>query len=151
MARQKGAGMTDWMPFAVGSAVFAGLTAILAKIGVETVPSTVATLIRTVVVLGFVALLVTARREWAQTGQVSSRSLLFLTLSGLTTGLSWLCYYRALRTGPASLVAPIDKLSLLIAVVLAVWLLGERLTAWQWAGAWLMAGGAVLLAFGRAA
>ena len=134
------------MLLAIGSAAFAGLTAILAKIGVEAVPSNVATLIRTGVVLAFVAILVGLRREWPQPGQLNARSLLFLVLSGLTTGLSWLCYYRALQSGPASAVAPLDKLSLPVAVLLAVLVLGERLTRWQWLGTALMTAGALLVA-----
>ena len=139
----------DWVCFALGSAVFAGLTAILAKIGVEGVPSNLATFIRTVVILAFLILLLSLRREWNLSGRLSQRSVLFLVLSGLTTGLSWVCYYRALQGGPASLVAPLDKLSLVVAVVLAVVVLGERLTAWQWLGASLMTVGALLLAFTR--
>lgn len=138
--------MAGWMGFALGSAVFAGLTAVLAKLGVERVSSTFATLIRTLVILGFVTLLLSVRREWGQAGQLDRRSLVFLVLSGLTTGLSWLCYYRALQTGPASLVAPLDKLSLVIAVGLAIAVLGERLSAAQWLGAGCMAFGALLLA-----
>ena len=133
------------MFFALASAFFAGLTAILAKIGVEHVPSTLATFIRTVVILVFVALLISLRQEWRASGRLDQRSVIFLALSGLTTGLSWLCYYRALQDGPASLVAPIDKLSLVIAVGLAVWILGERLTAWQWIGASFMTLGLFLL------
>ena len=139
--------MAAWMVCAFGSAVFAGLTAVLAKIGVDGVPSNLATFIRTVVILVFVALLISARREWGASGRLSQRSVIFLVLSGVTTGLSWLCYYRALQGGPASLVAPIDKLSLVIAVGLAVSVLGERLTAWQWLGASLMTLGALLLGF----
>jgi len=90
--------MTDWVVFALGSAFFAGLTAILAKIGVAGVPSNLATLIRTVVILVFVMLLVSLRKEWPRPGQLNQRSVTFLVLSGLTTGLSWLCYYRALHT-----------------------------------------------------
>ena len=138
--------MTDWMWCAFGSAFFAGLTAILAKLGVEHVPTTLATLIRTVVIFAFVALLMILRRAWPQSGQLNPRSVTFLVLSGLTTGLSWLCYYRALQRGPASVVAPLDKLSLVMAVLLAVAVLGERLTGWQWLGTCLMAAGAVLLA-----
>ena len=138
--------MTDWMLFALGSAIFAGLTAILGKIGVAGIPSNLATLIRTAVVLAFITLLVSLRRQWPQAGQLGSRSVLFLVLSGVTTGLSWLCYYRALQSGPASLVASLDKLSLAIAVILAVAVLGERLTMWQWLGAALMTAGALLLA-----
>ena len=99
------------------------------------------------VVLGFVILLVSLRREWPQSGQPNPRSMLFLGLSGLTTGLSWLCYYRALQSGPASLVAPLDKLSLPVAMLLAVLVLGERLTGYQWLGATLMTAGALLIAF----
>ena len=137
--------MADWMLFALGSAVFAGVTAIFAKIGVEAVPSNVATLVRTVVIFAFTVLLISLRREWPHSVQISSRSLLFLALSGLTTGCSWLCYYRALQNGPASLVAPLDKLSLPLAVLLAVLVLGERLSVGQWAGASLMTLGAVFL------
>lgn len=137
--------MAQWVWFALGSALFAGLTTLLAKLGVEHVPSNVATLIRTAVILALVALLLILRREWPQPGQLGSRSVLFLVLSGLTTGLSWLCYYRALQQGPASLVAPLDKLSLPLSLVLAVLVLGERLTAWQWLGAILMTAGATLL------
>jgi len=139
--------MADWACFALGSAVFAGLTAILAKVGVEGIPSTLATLIRTVVVFLFVALLIGLRREWPQPGQLHPRSVLFLVLSGLTTGLSWLCYYRALQRGPVSLVAPLDKLSLVVAVLLGVLVLGERLTIAQWVGASLMAAGALAFVF----
>ena len=137
--------MADWMFFALGSAFFAGLTTMLAKVGVEAVASNVATLIRTAVVLASAALLVTLRREWPHPGQLPLRSVLPLALSGLTTGLSWLCYYRALQGGPASLVAPLDKLSLPVAVLLAVLVLGERLTVQQWIGASLMTAGALLI------
>lgn len=135
----------NWKLFALGSAFFAGLTAILSKIGVEDIPSNLATLIRTIVILLFLIALVLARGEWRSPGGLSSRSLLFLVLSGLATGLSWICYYRALQMAPASLVAPLDKLSLVIAVLLAVLFLGERLTTIQWAGAVLMSLGAILL------
>ncbi len=137
--------MADWKWFALGSALFAGLTTVLAKVGVEQIPSNLATLIRTVVVLAFVALLVSLRQEWPKPGQLSYRSVAFLVLSGLATGLSWLCYYRALQRGPASLIAPLDKLSLVVAVFLAVLVLGERLTGLQWFGTFLMSVGAVLM------
>ncbi len=137
--------MADWKWFALGSALFAGLTAVLAKVGVEHIPSSCATLIRTVVVLVFVVLLVALRREWPAPGQLNYRSFVFLILSGLATGLSWLCYYRALQRGPASIVAPLDKLSLVVALFLAVVMLGERLTVWQWFGAFLMSVGAILM------
>ena len=141
--------MADWAWFALGSAVFAGLTTILAKIGIEGIPSNAATFIRTAVILAFVGLLLSSRREWPQPGQLHQRSLAFLMLSGVTTGLSWLCYFRALQSGPASLIAPLDKLSLVIAVGLAVAVLGERLTPGQWVGAALMSAGALLIAFKR--
>ena len=138
--------MAEWAGYALGSALFAGLTAILAKVGVEGVPSNAATLIRTIVILLLAALVVGLRREWPPAGQLSTRGIVFLVLSGITTGLSWLCYYRALQGGPASLVAPLDKLSLVITLALAAVILGERLTGWQWLGASLMTLGAVILA-----
>ena len=135
----------NWKLFALGSAFFAGLTAVLSKIGVEDIPSNLATLIRTIVILLFLIGLVLARGEWRSPGELSGRSFLFLVLSGLATGFSWICYYRALQIAPASLVAPLDKLSLIFAVLLAVLFLGERLTVVQWAGAALMTSGAILL------
>ena len=135
----------EWLAFTAGSAFFAGLTAVLAKLGVRDLPSNLATLIRTVVILVFVLVLVLVRREWPHPGQLASRSVVFLILSGLTTGLSWLCYYRALQSGPVSLIVPLDKLSLIVALGFAVLVLGERLTAWQWVGASLMTLGALVL------
>jgi transporter family protein len=135
----------NWRVFALGSAFFAGLTAVLAKVGVERIPSNLATLIRTIVVGLLLILLVQWRGEWQNPIRLSARSLLFLVLSGLATGLSWICYFRALQLGQASLVAPIDKLSLPIAVVLAVFLLREHLSGLQWAGTVLMAAGALLV------
>ena len=139
--------MTDWKFYAVGSALFAGLTAVLAKVGVRDIPSNLATLIRTVVIIAFLGALVAARQEWRNPLLLNRHSLLFLVLSGLATGLSWICYYRALQTGPASLVAPIDKLSLVFAILLSVLFLGERLGAWQWLGAGLIAAGALVIIF----
>ena len=136
--------MDAWKLFALGSAFFAGLTAILAKIGVAQVPSNLATLVRTLVILLFLSILVAVRGEWHNPLSLPPKSLLFLGLSGIATGLSWICYYRALQLGPASLVAPIDKLSLVVAIVLAVLVLGERLTLWQWVGSGLIAAGVVL-------
>jgi transporter family protein len=127
----------SWLAFAFGSALFAGLTAILGKIGVAGVSSNFATFIRTGVVLIFAAALVGLRGEWSTS--VSGRTWTFLVLSGLATGASWLCYYRALQLAPASLVAPIDKLSVVIAIVLGVLLLGEPLS-WK-----LVTGGALIL------
>lgn len=130
----------SWQVFALGSAFFAALTAILAKVGVEGVNSDLATLIRTAVILVFTLLLVTARQEWTGAG-LTGRTVLFLILSGLATGLSWLCYFRALQLGQASQVAPVDKLSVALAVMLAVVFLGEKLT-------WKMGLGVVLILAG---
>ena len=102
-----------WLAFALGSAIFAGLTAILGKVGVAGMSSNLATFIRTCVILVFTACILSARSEWAAPSQTSTRSWTFLILSGLATGASWLCYYRALQLAPASRVAPIDKLSVL--------------------------------------
>lgn len=139
--------MADWVGFAIGSALFAGLTAVLAKIGVQAVPSTVATLIRTLVILGFTGLIVGIRRDGIPAGALTARSVIFLVLSGLTTGLSWLCYYRALQRGPVSLVAPLDKLSLVVALGLSLLIFGERLSSWQWLGISCMTLGAILIVF----
>lgn len=138
--------MLSWKVYALGSAFFAGLTAVLAKIGVEKIPSNLATLIRTIVIILFLIFLVQGRGEWQSPARLPAKSLLFLALSGLATGLSWICYYRALQLGPASLVSPIDKLSVVFAILLSVVFLGERLGAWQWAGAALVASGVLLLA-----
>ncbi|MEI8027437.1 MAG: EamA family transporter [Pseudomonadota bacterium] len=127
--------------FALGSAFFAGLTAILAKIGVSGVNSNLATLIRTVVIFFVILMIVSARKEWVATEALTRRSLLFLVLSGCATGLSWLCYFRALQMGPASRVAPIDKLSLLFVIVFSAMFLGEPLT-------WRVAFGGALIGIG---
>ena len=117
-----------WKTFALGSAFFAALTAILAKIGVKDVPSNLATAIRTVVILLIAWGLVFARGEAGELRQISRQSLLFLVLSGAATGASWLCYFRALQDGPASVVAPLDKLSLPLVILFAGLFLGEKLT-----------------------
>ncbi|GMU06297.1 MULTISPECIES: EamA family transporter [Corallococcus] len=119
--------MTWWM-YALLSAVFAALTAVLAKVGVEGVPSTLATALRTVVVLVFAWSIALARGEQHALPSLSRRTLLFLTLSGVATGLSWLAYFRALQLGPASRVAPIDKLSLALTVTFAVLILKEPMS-----------------------
>jgi len=138
--------LNDWRIYALGSAIFAGLTAVLAKVGVSGLPSNTATLIRTVVIIVFLAVLVSLRGEWVNPFTLNSRTLIFLILSAVATGLSWICYFRALQMGPASLVAPIDKLSLSFAVILAVLFLGERLSLYQWGGVILMSFGALLVA-----
>ena len=137
-----------WVVWALGSAFFAGLTALLGKIGVAGINSNLATLIRTVVVLVVATLLVGLRDEWQRPTAIPGRTWVFLTLSGLATGLSWLCYYRALQLGPVSRVAPIDKLSVAFAIVLGVMVLGEGLT-WQvlLGGGLIVAGSLVLAVF----
>ncbi|GAC1472465.1 MAG: EamA family transporter [Isosphaeraceae bacterium] len=133
-----------WMAYAGLSALFAGLTALLAKIGVENVPSNLATLVRTVIIVVFAAGIVAARGEWTQLREVSGRSWTFLVLSGIATGLSWLFYFAALKLGPISGVAPIDKLSFLIAMTLGFLILGEAIRPLTLAGAALIAAGVLL-------
>jgi transporter family protein len=139
-------GKASWQLFALGSAFFAALTAILGKIGVSEINSNLATLIRTVVILAVTALLVTAREEWEPFNKLSGKGVLFLCLSGIATGLSWLCYYRALQSGPASMVAPIDKLSVALVIVLGVLVLGEPLSWKVVVGGTLVVTGVIVLA-----
>lgn len=139
--------MTTWQSFAVASAFFAGLTAIFGKLGIEGLNSNLATFIRTIVILLVSAAIVTLRREWLWPRGAETRPLLFLLLSGLATGLSWLFYYRALQMAPASLVAPIDKLSVVFAIVLALVFLGEPLTPRLAVGAVFIVAGVLVLAW----
>lgn len=136
----------NWFTWALLSAFFAGLTAVLAKVGVAHVNSNLATAIRTVVILIFAwsVVLVTNKEPLSTIG---ARAWIFLILSGVATGLSWLCYFRALQLGEASRVAPVDKLSVVIAIVLAALFLHEKLTWHQWAGGLLIFTGAVVLAY----
>jgi bacterial/archaeal transporter family protein len=136
----------DWKGYAALSAVFAALTAIMGKLGVSEINSDLAMFLRTVVVLLISALLISARGGWQSPGSLSLRGILFLALSGIATGLSWICYFRALRLGPASRVAPIDKLSVVLVVIFATLVLGERLTWQVGLGAVLITTGAVLMA-----
>ena len=136
----------DWRVFALGSAFFAALTAIFGKVGVSDINSDLATFYRTVVILGVSALLVSARQEWQAPSTLSHKGLLFLVLSGIATGLSWICYFRALQLAPASRVAPVDKFSVVLVVLFAVLLLGERLTWKVGIGSILIAGGVILTA-----
>jgi transporter family protein len=138
--------LTSWQVWAVLSAGFAALTAIFAKVGVENVNSDYATLIRTIVILGVAALIVAATGQWQAPSSISPRTYLFLVLSGIATGASWLCYFRALKLGNASQVAPVDKLSVVLVAIFAVIFLGERLTALAWLGILLVGSGAVLIA-----
>lgn len=134
-----------WFAFALGSAVFAALTAILAKVGIEGVDSNLATAVRTLVVLVMAWAIVLVTGVQGGLASISAKSWIFLVLSGLATGASWLCYYRALQLGQASLVVPIDKLSLVITLVLAVVLLREQLTARGVVGAVLVTAGAIVM------
>jgi bacterial/archaeal transporter family protein len=137
----------SWLGWAFLSAVFAGLTAVLAKVGVQDVDSNLATAIRTVVILVF-AWSVALFRNDQQLSTVPPRTWLFLVLSGLATGASWLCYFRALQLGQVSRVAPIDKLSVVFAILLAAVFLHERLTWQNWVGGALIVGGSLVLAWG---
>ena len=138
--------MSTWQFWALASAVFAALTAVFAKVGVEHVAPDVATLVRTVVILLALGLVVAATGQFGQLFGATSRTYLFLALSGLATGASWLCYYRALKLGPAARVAPIDKMSVLLVALFGVAFLGERLTTRNWLGVAMIAGGAILVA-----
>lgn len=136
----------NWQTWALLSALFAGLTAVLAKVGVKDIDSNLATAIRTVVVLVF-AWSIVLWRGLPNLEQITAKTWLFLALSGLATGASWLCYFRALKVGDASRVAPIDKLSVVVAMALAVIFLGERL-AWQhWLAGVLIVSGTVILIY----
>lgn len=139
-------GEASWFVWALGSAVFAAATAILAKIGVAGVPSDVATLVRTLVILPTLALFITVTGQWVAPGSIPARSWLFLALSGLATGASWLCYFRALQAGPASRVAPVDKLSVALVVVLGALFLGEKIDVKTLVAVAMICGGVVLMA-----
>jgi transporter family protein len=141
--------LSSWQVWAVLSAIFAALTAIFAKIGVEDINSDLATLIRTVVVLISLALILYFTGQLNKPGPISTRSWVFLVLSGLGTGASWLCYFRALKLGPATLVAPIDKLSVVLVALFGVVFLGERPSLNGWLGICLIAAGAVLIVIKR--
>ena len=138
----------SWFVFALLSAVFAALTAILAKIGIKNVDSNLATAVRTVVILIFAWGIVFWQGTTSKLGTISQYSLTFLVLSGITTGLSWLFYFRALQLGKASQVAPIDKLSLVITIVLAAVVLKEKVSLSIFIGGILMAIGAILISLG---
>lgn len=136
----------SWILWALLSAFFAALTAIFAKLGVQTLTGESALLVRTLVVTVFLLLLLAYKQNWPDLTAVSGREGLFLLLSGLATGLSWLCYFYALEQGPVSLVAPLDKLSVVFVAFLAVFGLGESLNPGQWAGVGLITLGAVMVA-----
>jgi len=138
-----------WFFWAALSACFAALTAIFAKIGIQGVDSDFATLIRTVIIVFVLAVFVGCAGKWSDPRTLSSRTLLFLSLSALATGASWVCYFRALQIGDASKVAPVDKFSLVLVAVFAFTFLGERPSAREWAGIALVASGVLVLAIKR--
>lgn len=138
--------ITDWRIFAFSSAIFAAFTAIFGKIGVSSINSNLATFIRTIVILIVTALIISFKKEWQPPETIDSKSLVFLILSGIATGASWLCYYRALQLGPASKVAPIDKLSVALVIIMAILFLGEHLTLKTLIGGSLIVAGSIVLA-----
>ncbi len=135
-----------WMYYALGSAFFAGLTALFGKIGVTGINSNVATFLRTIVVLIFAGGIVLVTGQWQNPAKLSGKTLTFLILSALGTGASWLCYYRALQLGPASKVAPIDKLGVVFAMMLAFIFLGEKADFKTVTGGLLIVAGALVIA-----
>jgi len=140
---------TSWFYWAVLSAVFAALTAIFAKIGIQGIDSDLATLVRTAIVILVLSAFVWFTGKWSNPLALSSKTWVFLTLSGLATGASWVCYFRALQIGDASKVAPIDKLSLVLVAVFAFAFLGERPSLREWTGIAMVAGGVLVLAIKR--
>lgn len=137
----------SWQFWAVLSASFAALTAIFAKVGVENIDPDFATLIRTLVIVAVLAVIVAATGQAQDLSEISGRTYGFLALSGLATGASWLCYFRALKLGNAAQVAPVDKLSVVLVAIFGVIFLGERLSGLNWLGVVLIAAGAVLVAY----
>lgn len=138
-----------WFYWALLSAGFAALTAIFAKIGLEGVDSDFATLIRTMIILGAITWFVLYTGKWRDPRELEPKTWLFLTLSGLATGASWLCYFRALKIGEASKVAPVDKLSVVLVAIFAVIFLHERPPAKDWLGILLVAVGVIVLGWKR--
>jgi len=139
----------NWLAWALLSATFAALTAIFAKVGLEGIDSDYATLLRTVIIVLVLSALVLGAGKWRSPADLPPRSLAFLVFSGLATGASWLCYFRALKVGAASRVAPIDKLSVVLVAVFATAFLGERPSGREWFGIALISGGALLLSTAR--
>ena len=135
-----------WAGWALLSAAFAALTAIFAKVGVDGIPSDVATLVRTIVVVAVLTAIVVGTGQWPRLSDIGVRSIVVLALSGLGTGASWLCYFRALQVGDASRVAPIDKLSVVFVAIFATLFLGESLSPLNWVGVAMVAIGVVLIA-----
>jgi bacterial/archaeal transporter family protein len=140
---------SPWFFWAVLSAVFAALTAIFAKLGIQGVDSDLATLVRTVIIVVVLSAFVLYAGKWSNPFSLPPRTWLFLGLSGLATGASWVCYFRALQIGEASKVAPVDKLSLVLVAVFAFAFLGERPSLREWSGIAMVAGGVLVLAIKR--
>jgi transporter family protein len=138
---------SSWQIWAMLSALFAAMTAIFAKVGIENVNSDFATLIRTVIILVTLALILLATGQFQSPTAISGRTYFFLLLSGLATGASWICYFRALKLGEAAKEAPIDKLSVVLVALFGVIFLGERLSGPNWLGVVLIALGALLVAY----
>jgi transporter family protein len=136
----------SWQVYALGSAFFAALTALFGKIGVSGINSNLATFLRTIIILLITGGVVFFRREWQRPDTLSGHALLFLVLSAVATGLSWLCYYRALQIGTVAQVAPVDKLSVALAILLAFLFLGEQLTLKTLIGGGLVVAGSLVLA-----
>lgn len=138
--------MESWVLWALLAAVFASLTAIFGKIGVTGISADYATFIRVLVILAVLVLMLSVTGQWHDTRSIPARSWLFLVLSGLATGASWLAYYRALQLGDAARVAPLDKLSVVLVAIMGALFLGEKLSAINWTGVALIALGAILVA-----
>lgn len=141
--------LTGWFYWAFLSAIFAALTAVFAKIGIQGVDSDLATLIRTAIIIVVLSAFVACTGKWSSPFELSAKTWFFLGLSGLSTGASWVCYFRALKIGDASKVAPVDKLSLVLVAVFAFAFLGERPSPREWAGIVMVAAGVFLLALKR--
>jgi transporter family protein len=137
-----------WLPWAIMSAVFAALTAIFAKIGVQSIDATAATFIRTIIIAVILGAIVAAREVMPPLTAISVRTYFFLALSAIATGASWICYFRALQIGDAARVAPIDKFSVILVAIFGALLLGERLSGINWFGIVLTAAGLILVAVG---
>jgi transporter family protein len=137
---------TNWFFWAIGSAVFAALTAIFAKVGLDGVDSDLATLLRTIIICAILAGWVYCMGKWSNPLALAPKSILFLILSGLATGASWVCYFRALKIGAASKVAPVDKLSLVLVAIFAFVFLQERPSGREWAGILMVGAGVLVLA-----
>jgi transporter family protein len=140
---------TSWFYWAFLSAIFAALTAIFAKVGIQGIDSDFATLVRTAIIIVILTAFVFVTGKWSNPLTLSPKALGFLTLSGLATGASWVCYFRALKIGDASKVAPVDKLSLVLVAIFAFVFLGERPSGREWMGLAMVAGGVVVFAIKR--